>query len=162
MYLDSKAWKSGTTFFPPDDFQLPPALEKFSVDIALYDTHTNEAASIHLPRLHTFHAKSPKPERSYKALQPQTLLMLIIPNPTMNPNTSRSKGSSRNGPLRLYLAAPNVWGLEVMSEDLGAFLEPEDGVYLIDRWEHLERLVIIGGVQKLEDMRRWLVPWLKE
>ena len=64
---------------------------------------------------------------------------------------SNRPGYRRASPLRLYLAAPNVRGLEIMSEDLGAFLEPKDGLYLIDRWEHLERLVIIGVVQKLED-----------
>ena len=65
-------------------------------------------------------------------------------------------------PRDLCLAAPNVRGLEVMQQDLGSFLEAEDGLRPIDRWEHLERFVIISDVQKVGDMRRRLVPWLKE
>jgi len=62
----------------------------------------------------------------------------------------------------LCLAAPNLRGLEVMEQNLGSFLGPEDGLRPIDRWEHLERFVIISDVQKLGSMRRRLVPWLKE
>ena len=65
-------------------------------------------------------------------------------------------------PRALYLAAPNLRGLEVMQQDLGSLLQSEDGLRRIDRWEHLERFVIISDVRKVEDMRRRLVPWLKK
>ena len=196
-------------FFPPDDFRLPPTLEKLSVDIAFYRIYTDEATrwlrssslqglktlslrgyttywqmqpnSIHLPRLAYF---------SCEVIRASALLQgLAVPNLThVNYVQSQhevlcvafgriqSKWASVRElsfrfaqrerpsytPRDLCLAAPNVRGLEVTEQDLGSFLEPKDGLRPIDRWEHLERFVIIGDVQKLGSMRIRLVPWLKE
>jgi len=65
----------------------------------------------------------------------------------------------------LHLAAPEVRSMEVVADDLGDLFACQQGgsVYPIDHWVHLEQFAIIGDcVDELNEMGRYIVPWLKQ
>ena len=194
-------------FFPLDDIQLPPTLEKLSLDIASYRIYTDEATRwLRSSSLQRLKALSLQGYTTYWKMEPDSIHLpcltyfscavthamvvlqgLVTPNLT-HVNFIQSHWERLDVPFRriqskwgsvreltfkftrtypyiprtLCLAAPNVRGLEVIHQDLGLFLKPDDGLRPIDGWEHLERFVIVGNVREVGDMRRCLVPWLKE
>ena len=64
----------------------------------------------------------------------------------------------------LSLAAPDIRIMEVMADNiLNEFLACQNGMYPVDHWEPLERFTItIGEVHELDDMRKYIVPSLKQ
>ena len=66
------------------------------------------------------------------------------------------------GLIALCLAAPEVRGMEAMAYNLDELLDCQQGVYPIDHWVHLEKFTVIGDVYQLNEMGRYIAPWLKQ
>jgi len=74
---------------------------------------------------------------------------------------NRIREDFRVGLIALHLAAPEVRSMEVMADEVHLACQL-GGVYPIDHWVHLEQFTIVGYVDELNKVGRYIVPWLRQ
>ena len=75
----------------------------------------------------------------------------------------RTREDYHGGLTALCLATPKVRSVEIMAQHLDElFKDCRQAQYPIDRWAHLEKFTVIGGVHHLNEAGRYIVPWLQQ